>query len=689
MLCLKEQDLIFLFFFYYNEGVIVNHNIKLLSITYANILSTGNIPITIDFTDSLTLFTGENGVGKSTALSALSFALFGRIDRSVNKSDIINFINKKELLVKVNLLVNGKQVYIERGMKPDILRVSVDGIFLDQDASKLDLDKRIQSLIGCTYQVFYRLVAISFVNFCPFLKLPKIERRTFIENILDICLFTDMQKLAKEDVKELKKKISEQEIHLNAKKTYIQRDKERLHKSISENKQSIETLKNDIIRLTDIEIPKLNDKKILDIENLEKEVLSLTNQSNKDEQDKINQQINDNEIKLKALQSQLELLSFNDEEYKQLNDKFVLDNTTLNSMINTHTKMQLDLNILTQNGKKIKEQLDNLSTSSTCPMCKNKLSDDSLKTHLTIERETLLNSYKTKRDSLLSYETLLEKHKENITILKNEIDNYNQRKNTIQNLKQQINNITSSISILKEKDLDSIKDNTIHVLKERLSVTQTKDYLYEVNLNIDMKKKKMGEYQNKGFDDLETSIKKDEEELSILNQELDALNIDLNHKNVVLSALDDKGIKSNIIDMYIPFLNERINYYLDKLNLFLYFEMDKNFDEVLKKDYRLECSYDNLSIGQRKRVDLSIMFAFRDIAKTKNYASFNVLFLDDMLDHIDDDGIENIFDFIKNDHQDIITIVIDHNFNKYQGFFDKVLTFTMKNNFTHLESDND
>ncbi|MFW1836864.1 hypothetical protein, partial [Acinetobacter baumannii] len=88
------------------------------------------------------------------------------------------------------------------------------------------------------------------------------------------------------------------------------------HKSISENKQSIETLKNDIIRLTDIEIPKLNDKKILDIENLEKEVLSLTNQSNKDEQDKINQQINDNEIKLKALQSQLELLSFNDEEYK-------------------------------------------------------------------------------------------------------------------------------------------------------------------------------------------------------------------------------------------------------------------------------------------------------------------------------------------------------------------------------------
>ncbi|MFK5283158.1 hypothetical protein ACI3PL_26665, partial [Lacticaseibacillus paracasei] len=84
---------------------------------------------------------------------------------------------------------------------PDILRVSVDGIFLDQDASKLDLDKRIQSLIGCTYQVFYRLVAISFVNFCPFLKLPKIERRTFIENILDICLFTDMQKLAKEDVK--------------------------------------------------------------------------------------------------------------------------------------------------------------------------------------------------------------------------------------------------------------------------------------------------------------------------------------------------------------------------------------------------------------------------------------------------------------------------------------------------------
>ncbi|WP_323169892.1 hypothetical protein, partial [Pseudomonas bubulae] len=87
-------------------------------------------------------------------------------------------------------------------------------------------------------------------------------------------------------------------------------------------------------------------------------------------------------------------------------------------------------------------------------------------------------------------------------------------------------------------DLDSIKDNTIHVLKERLSVTQTKDYLYEVNLNIDMKKKKMGEYQNKGFDDLETSIKKDEEELSILNQELNALNIDLNHKNAVLSALD-------------------------------------------------------------------------------------------------------------------------------------------------------
>jgi DNA repair exonuclease SbcCD ATPase subunit len=574
-------------------------------------------------------------------------------------------------------------------MKPDILKISIDGVFLEEDSHKNILDKKITDIIGCDYKTFYQLLAISFVNYVAFLNLSKNERRTFIENILDIELFSEMQKIAKEDLKELKKKISEQEIHFNTKKTYIYRDKERLVKSINENKQAIETLKNDIIRLTDIEIPKFNDKKILDISNLEKEISFLTNQSNKDEQDKLNQQIRDNEIVLQDLQDQLENLSFNEGEYKNLNDKLRDDNTTLNNMIQSHAKMQLDLNILTQNGKKIKEQLDNLSTSSTCPMCKNKLSDDSLKTHLTIERENLLSSYKIKRDSILSYETLLEKHKENLNILKNDIDAYSQRKNTIQNLKQQITNITNSISILKEKDLDSIKDNAIHVLKERLSVLCAKDYLYEINLNIDMKKKTLGEYQSKGFDDLENSIKKDEEELLALGQVLDTLNIDLNHKNVVISALEDKGIKANIIDMYIPFLNERINYYLDKLNLFLYFEMDKNFDEVLKKDYRLECSYENLSIGQRKRVDLSIMFAFRDIAKAKNYASFNVLFLDDMLDHIDDDGIENIFDFIKNDHQDIITIVIDHNFNKYQGFFDKVLTFTMKNNFTHLESEND
>lgn len=660
------------------------HDIKIIELGYQNILSVGATPIIINFKDVKNLFiTGQNGAGKSTLLTALSYNLYGKADRDIVKGNLLNRTNKRDLYTYTILNINGKEYKIERGMKPDILKVTENGVEWLESSSKVDYDKRIVELLGCDVNTFHKLVVISKTNYDSIMNMKASERRNFVENILDIGVFTKIQTYAKESVKELKTQISILENDVSTKKSYIDRDIGRLEQAKTQNFLSIENTKISISDIIEREIPKLTNQKIQDIKFIESEITILESTDNSSEKERIKTEILSNQNKLKLLNDNLENTKFSQNDYDTVNNELLAKTKLYNEKNKEYNNIQVSLNIIVKDGKEIKVKLDNIASDSKCPSCKQTLLNEDLKNELQEQRNKLSNEYLTTKSIHDNLKIEIEEINVDIEKLKQDINFMQQNKMSYNNNIREITNLENTIKLLEEKDLDSIKNSKIHVLKERLQNTHNKDYLYEINVKLDNLNQKLKDLENNIFDG--SSIENDKEALKEKEAELFSLISDMKHEQYLVNIFDDKGIKSNVIDMFIPFLNSRINYYVEKFGLYIDFKLDKNFNEKILVDYVDELTYNGLSEGEKQRVDLAITFAFLDVARSRNYASFNLLFLDDMTGHLDDSGVNNILELLEHDMTNTTPIMVNHDQDKYQHIFYKIIRFIKKGKFSQME----
>ena len=176
------------------------------TIRWKNLLSTGNAFTEIKLNRSpSTLIVGENGGGKSTLLDALCFGLFGKPFRSINKPQLLNSINKKNLLVEIEFDIGGKDYKIVRGIKPNIFEIQSGGEVINQDAAARDYQKYLEeSVLKLNYKSFTQIVILGSASFTPFMQLPPFTRREIIEDILDIQIFTTMNTVLRDKMNELK-----------------------------------------------------------------------------------------------------------------------------------------------------------------------------------------------------------------------------------------------------------------------------------------------------------------------------------------------------------------------------------------------------------------------------------------------------------------------------------------------------
>ncbi len=180
------------------------------TIRWKNMLSTGNqfTEIKLDRSPS-TLIVGENGGGKSTMLDALCFALFNKPFRNINKPQLINSINKKNLLVEIEFQTGRKSYKIVRGIRPNLFEIYADGELLNQDAAARDYQKYLEeSILKMNYKSFTQIVILGSASFTPFMQLPAFTRREIIEDILDIQIFTTMNSVLKDKIIEIKDKLT-------------------------------------------------------------------------------------------------------------------------------------------------------------------------------------------------------------------------------------------------------------------------------------------------------------------------------------------------------------------------------------------------------------------------------------------------------------------------------------------------
>ncbi len=170
------------------------------SVSWKNFLSTGNDPITIDLTKSpTTLIVGQNGAGKSTLLDALSFGLFGKPHRDINKKQLMNSINRKNTEVTVNFDIGGSQFKIVRSIKPTKFEIWQNGNMINQASNVRDYQKYLESnILKLNHKSFHQVVVLGSSSFIPFMQLPAWSRRSVIEDLLDINIFSKMNQLLKE-----------------------------------------------------------------------------------------------------------------------------------------------------------------------------------------------------------------------------------------------------------------------------------------------------------------------------------------------------------------------------------------------------------------------------------------------------------------------------------------------------------
>ncbi len=218
-------------------------------VRYKNFLSTGNIFTEIDLgAHPTTLIVGENGAGKSTFLDAITFALFGKPFRNINKPQLVNSINEKDCVVEIEFKIGKINYKVVRGIKPNTFEIYVDGSLLNQDAKAKDYQDYLEKVIlKMNYKSFTQIVILGSTNFTPFMQLSAADRRTVIEDLLDIQIFSSMNVIVKNKLHTLKDEAAQLKIQIDNTKDKIELHKKHLDELKKNTKEIIDAKKQEVV----------------------------------------------------------------------------------------------------------------------------------------------------------------------------------------------------------------------------------------------------------------------------------------------------------------------------------------------------------------------------------------------------------------------------------------------------------
>jgi DNA repair exonuclease SbcCD ATPase subunit len=181
-------------------------------------------------------------------------------------------------------------------------------------------------------------------------------------------------------------------------------------------------------------------------------------------------------------------------------------------------------------------------------------------------------------------------------------------------------------------------------------------------------------------------LKQLKDELSELLKLQEELSVTKHYYDYAGSLLKDNGIKTKIIKQYLPIINKLVNKYLNAMDFFVNFNLNENFEETIKSRHRDEFAYENFSEGEKMRIDLALLFTWRQIAKMKNSTNTNLLLLDEVFDSsLDLVGTEEFLKLIHEMGQDTNIFVISHKGDQLFEKFRSIIRFTKKNNFSRIE----
>ena len=562
-------------------------------IRWKNFLSTGNVFSEIDLTEGRTnLIVGSNGAGKSTILYALTFSLFARPFRKISKSMLINSINEKDCVAEIEFRIGKIEYKVVRGMKPSKFEIYCNGVLWDKESSVNEQQKNFEnSVLKMNYKSFTQIVVLGSSTFVPFMKLSVPQRREIIEDILDIQVFSTMNLLLKDRVKENNVEIRDVDYQIDLLKDKIELQKQHM---LTLEKRTEEDIKKKQKQIEEYQTTETHGTE---------EVLILTQQ-------------------IERLNKEMKEYSKSSEKLKKLNTFLI----KLTHKLNTCEK-----------DRKFFEDHD------VCPTCSQELEKEFVAT-MTDDLDDKIKDISIGKDELLEAIEQEEKRLEKFTELSTEVNNIN---TTISQTNFQLMTIRKQITDIENE------------IKELEGTNPDKKAEYN-KLETFIKDKK-------NFSKQYADLKKDGDVLTTAGQ-----------------LLKDNGIKTRIIKTYLPTMNKLINDFLQRMEFYVNFTLDENFEEIIKSRYRDIFSYDSFSEGEKARIDIALLLTWRSIAKLKNSVDTNLLILDEIFDgSLDQTGTSDLGYILRNFDENTKVYVISHKQN-LDDKFDRTITVEKSKNYSTL-----
>ena len=563
------------------------------TIRWRNFLSTGNHFTEVNFTKTEnTLIIGNNGAGKSTILDALTFVLFGKSFRNINKPQLVNSINEKDCLVEIEFKISSSEFKIRRGIKPAIFEIYKNGELFNQDASSSEQQKWFeQSVLKMNFKSFTQIVILGSSNFVPFMQLSAANRREVIEDLLDIKIFSSMTNIVKEKIRAVRDDVRTLTLKKESLQDKVRMQNEFIQEIESRSKEDITTKKGSITTLME-------------------EVSEYMEQNSK-------------------TQTTIESRTKEQEKVIGAADKL--------SKLNT-LKGQITQKVTT-----ITEEHKFFNENTVCPTC-----------HQDIEEEFRVNR-------ISDVQNRAKELKDGYVKLEETIKFEKERERQFNVLSKEITKLTHGIS----------QNNTRIASHQR----RIQDLESEIQRITDQLQNSSTEYEK---------LTKFQEDLEKSDTDLSEKKETIAYYDFTQSLLKDSGVKSKIIQKYLPLINKQVNRYLQMMDFYINFTLDEEFNESIESPIHENFSYTSFSEGERQRIDLALLFTWREVAKFKNSTNTNLLIMDEIFDSsLDGFGVEEFLKIVKYVIDDSNTFIISHKTDLHDKF-DTVIKFEKFKGFSRV-----
>jgi len=560
-------------------------------IRWKNFLSTGNQFSEVDFQHNATnLIVGTNGTGKSTVLDALTFSLFNKPFRKINKSQLINSTNERDCLVEVEFEINNRQYLIKRGIKPNIFEIVVDGNSMHRQSDDRAMQKILEeTILKVNYKSFTQIVILGSSAFVPFMQLSGTNRREVIEDLLDIRIFSAMNNIIREKIRSQKDEINTLDFKKDNIKDKLEMQEKFIDELESRGKKDIEDKKGKI--------------KVLGIE--------------------ADTHLEHNQI-----------LESKSTDLVEEQEKVTGANKKLKKLNNLKGKISQKVSTITKEHKFFTD-------NTVCPTCTQDI-EESFRVNRIADVQ---NTAKELQSGYKELEEAIQKEEERerqFTTLSKEITKLN---NGISQNNTRISGCNRQIRDL-ESEIQKLTDQLANRNTEHEKLEEFKENLQNIFTELADKKTK------------------------------------ITYHDFAYSLLKDDGVKTKIIKKYLPLINQQVNRFLQMMDFYINFRLDEEFNESIESPIHEKFSYASFSEGEKMRIDLALLFTWREVARVKNSVNTNLLIMDEIFDSsLDGFGTDEFLKIIRFVIKDANVFVISHKADLHDKFnsvirFEKVKGFS-------------